>query len=331
MGGKVLDMTQARSTTRAGCSIDCLVCLGGGGTQKNALRLSAAGLHVVTLPKTIDNDVGRDRHTFGFDTALGIATEAIDRLHTTATSHQRPSWRDHGSHAGWLTLGSGIAGGADVVLIPEIPYDPRRVSEHLLERGRAGKRFSIIAVAEGALSVEEARPPVRTRAGPGAQGQEGRPQGRPKDGHKAAQGEGRRPRRGQGRRSRGDRSRPPQSPPRPGDRRGHRVESITHRPGAKASRLARHLQKLTGTEARVTPSAMSSAAASRPGRPPACTRLGARPLDAGRRRVQRHGRRSRRPLRARAAREVAGKTNPVPPDHPWIDTARKVGTCLGDL
>ena len=138
--------------------LDCLVCLGGGGTQKNAMHLMQNGLNVMTLPKTIDNDVFGTDYTFGYDTALNIASEAIDRLHTTATSHHRLIVCEiMGHNSGWLTLGAGIAGGADVILIPEIPYSLEAVAEHLRERRRGGKKFSIIAVAEGAHSVEEAR------------------------------------------------------------------------------------------------------------------------------------------------------------------------------
>ena len=153
IGHKVVDMTAAAVDTYRRHRLDCLVCLGGGGTQKNALRLAKAGLDVVTLPKTIDNDVAGTDITFGFDTAMQIATEAIDRLHSTATSHNRIIVVEiMGHRAGWLALGSGLAGGADVVLIPEIPYDIGRVAEAIATRSRAGKHFSIVAVAEGAMS-----------------------------------------------------------------------------------------------------------------------------------------------------------------------------------
>ncbi|MCJ7549467.1 MAG: ATP-dependent 6-phosphofructokinase, partial [Anaerolineae bacterium] len=137
--------------------LDCLVCLGGGGTHKNALRLMKEGLNIITLPKTIDNDVWGTDRTFGFDTAMAIATEAIDRLHSTAESHHRVIVVEiMGHNAGWLTLGAGMAGGADVILIPEIPYDVEKVAEAVLHRSYAGKRFSIIAMSEGAMTVEEA-------------------------------------------------------------------------------------------------------------------------------------------------------------------------------
>jgi phosphofructokinase-like protein len=156
VGGRTMDMSDVAVDTYHRHHLDVLVCLGGGGTQKNAYRLQKKGLNVITLPKTIDNDVWGTDVTFGFDTAMGIATEAIDRLHTTAESHHRIIVVEiMGHNAGWLTLGAGIAGGADVILIPEIPYDIESVADAVLSRSRAGKRFSIIAMAEGALSAQE--------------------------------------------------------------------------------------------------------------------------------------------------------------------------------
>ena len=111
------------------------------------------GLNIITLPKTIDNDIAETDVSFGFDTALQIATEAIDRLHSTATSHHRIIVVEiMGHRAGWLTLGAGIAGGADVILIPEVPYRIESVSRAIIDRMKAGKRFSIVTVAEGAMS-----------------------------------------------------------------------------------------------------------------------------------------------------------------------------------
>ncbi len=153
MGDKVMDMTDVAVANARQNHIDCLVCLGGNGTQKNAMRLHHAGLDVLTLPKTIDNDVAGTDITFGFDSSMAVATEAIDRLHTTASSHHRAIVCEiMGHRAGWLALGAGIAGGADVILIPEIPYDLSHVVEHLRARRHHSKRFSIIAVAEGATS-----------------------------------------------------------------------------------------------------------------------------------------------------------------------------------
>jgi len=134
-----------------------MVCIGGGGTHKNALKLIKKGLNIVTLPKTIDNDVGCTDVTIGFNTALGIATDAIDQLHSTAHSHHHIIVAEiMGHRAGWLALGAGIGGGADVILIPEIPYSVNKVVEAINLRSKHGLNFSIGAVAEGALSVEQA-------------------------------------------------------------------------------------------------------------------------------------------------------------------------------
>lgn len=155
IGGKEMDMTDVILDNYKRHNLDALVCLGGGGTAKNAYHLSQHGMNVITLPKTIDNDVAMTDITFGFDTALTIATEAIDRLHSTAHSHHRIIVVEvMGHNAGWLTLGAGIAGGADVVLIPEIPYDVEKIAESVSQRRRSGKHFSIVAVSEGAMSTD---------------------------------------------------------------------------------------------------------------------------------------------------------------------------------
>ncbi len=155
MGGKIMDMTDAAVETYHKHHLDALVCIGGGGTQKNAYHLQRAGLNVITLPKTIDNDVALTDVSFGFDTAVGIATEAIDRLHSTAMSHGRIIVVEvMGHRAGWLALAAGIAGGADALLIPEIPFSIEAVAEALKRRSRSGKKFSIVVVAEGAMSKE---------------------------------------------------------------------------------------------------------------------------------------------------------------------------------
>jgi 6-phosphofructokinase 1 len=130
--------------------LDCLVCIGGNGTMKTAFRLADEGLNVVGVPKTIDNDVWGTEETFGFDSALSIATEAIDRIHTTANSHKRVMVVEvMGHHAGWLALYSGIAGGGDVILIPEIPFNEEYLAEYLHKRSKSGKPYSIVVVAEG--------------------------------------------------------------------------------------------------------------------------------------------------------------------------------------
>ncbi len=137
--------------------LDCLVVLGGNGTHKTANLLSQKGLNVIGLPKTIDNDLYGTDVTFGFHSAVDIATGVIDRIHSTAQSHGRVMIIELMGHdAGWLTLYAGIAGGADVILIPELPYSIDRVIEKLHEREKEGKKFSIVAVAEGAMTKDEA-------------------------------------------------------------------------------------------------------------------------------------------------------------------------------
>jgi ATP-dependent phosphofructokinase / diphosphate-dependent phosphofructokinase len=157
VAGKLRDMTDVIVDNYRKHHLDALVCLGGGGTQKNAYHLMKQGLNVITLPKTIDNDVVGTDVSFGYDTALGIATEAIDRLHSTAHSHHRILILElMGNKAGWLALGAGIAGGADVILIPEIPYDVKKVAAAILRRSHNGQGFSIVAMAEGAVSLQAA-------------------------------------------------------------------------------------------------------------------------------------------------------------------------------
>ncbi len=135
--------------------LDCLVCIGGNGTQKTAYQLSQLGLNVIGIPKTIDNDVWGTDVTFGFDTAVDIATEAIDRLHSTASSHKRVMVIElMGHHAGWITLYAGMAGGADVILLPELGFDIHKVNKAILERAKRDKPYSIIAIAEG-LEIED--------------------------------------------------------------------------------------------------------------------------------------------------------------------------------
>lgn len=131
--------------------IDCLVCIGGDGTLSIAHRLYKDGVPIIGVPKTIDNDIKETDITFGFDSAVTIATEAIDRLHTTAQSHHRIMIIEvMGRRAGWIALYAGVAGGGDIILIPEMPYNINVIAEKVRERNKRGKRFSIIVVAEGA-------------------------------------------------------------------------------------------------------------------------------------------------------------------------------------
>lgn len=272
--------------------LDGLVLLGGGGTAKNAMRLAEAGLNVITLPKTIDNDIACTDTTFGFATAMEIATEAIDRLHSTAHSHHRIILTEiMGHRAGWLTLGAGIAGGADIILLPEIPYSVDSVAEAVKLRTSRGSNFSVVAVAEGArdrsdaadyeaaqLLVKAAKTPESTRAAKA---------------HLA------------------------------------HVEDLQREHTFK---LARELEAATGLESRVTilgyvqrggtPCATDRLLA---------TRLGTAAADAvarGEFGVMVAARGENTELVPLA--EVAGKVKLVPLYHEWIEAARKLGTGLGE-
>jgi 6-phosphofructokinase 1 len=292
IGGKAQDMTDAIVDTYQRHHLDALVCLGGGGTQKNALRLKRAGLNVVTLPKTIDNDVACTDTTFGFDTALSIATEAVDRLHSTATSHDRVIVVEiMGHRAGWLALGAGIAGGADVILLPEIPYRTELVAEAIKARAKRGKRFSIVAVAEGAMTVEQ--------AGKVAELVTRKEEAQDKQDKKQASTELAR----------------------------FHEEHVGH-----TMQLTAQLEELTGVESRLTilghlqrggtPTAADRLLATRLGT--ACTELLQRQVYGVLLAARGDG------VEPVPLEEVAGKKKLVPQDHPWIQSARLVGTCLGD-
>ena len=292
MGGKTLDMTDAIVETYEKHHLDVLVCLGGGGTQKNAFRLMKHGVNVVTLPKTIDNDVAMTDITFGFDTALGIATEAIDRLHSTAHSHHRIIVVEvMGHNTGWLTLGSGIAGGADVILIPEIPYDIESVAKAIKRRSRGGKSFSIVAVAEGAVSKEDA--PALQKA------REQKKDAKDKSEKKKA---------------------------------AAKLDELEKKHMGNTIRLSEQLEELTGLEARMTilghvqrggtPSAADRLLATRLGT--ACARLIHDGVSGVMVAAKGEGT-GTVPLE-----QVVGKRKMVPLDHPWLESARLVGTNLGD-
>ena len=296
MGGQVMDMTEVAVSNYRKLTLDCLVCLGGNGTQKNALRLhEKGGINVLTLPKTIDNDVAETDITFGFDSAMSIATEAIDRLHTTATSHHRIIVCEIMGHsAGWLCLGAGIAGGADVILIPELPYDLEVVAQSLQRRQRSGKRFSIIAAAEGIVTVEQAKARAKAIA-----------KGRKPDMEVTIAHTIRTKTEGE----------------------IHLVQEPV------ASRLARRLQQITGVEARVTslghvqrggpPSAFDRLL---------CTRLGTKAGEL----LAQHRYNVMVGIKGNQCVPIplvkaAGSKRIVPVDHPWIRTARLVETCMGDV
>ena len=157
-----LDKVEAMKSTYRKLGLDCLVILGGNGTQKTANLLREEGLNIIHLPKTIDNDIYGTDVTFGFQSAINIATETIDCIHTTAASHNRVFIVEVMGHkVGWVTLHAGIAGGADIILLPEIPYDVDNVVRAIKSRTEAGKHFTIIAVAEGAITKEDAALPKK--------------------------------------------------------------------------------------------------------------------------------------------------------------------------
>lgn len=155
---------EAMKSTYKSLKLDCLVVLGGNGSTKTANLLSEEGLNVISMPKTIDNDLYGTDITFGFQSAVNIATNVIDCIHTTADSHGRVFIVEIMGHkVGWLTLYAGLGGGADIILIPEIPYDLKKVCKMIKKRSEAGKRFSILAVAEGAIPKEIAKLPKDER------------------------------------------------------------------------------------------------------------------------------------------------------------------------
>src|SRR5205809_540410 len=157
--GETVDLTPRAVETYNRLGLDCLVCLGGNGTHKVAYSLVKSGLNIIGLPKTIDNDLVETDMTFGYDSAVTTAAQALDRLYSTAEAHLRVMVIELMGHkAGWLTLAAGLAGGADIILIPEISYDLDSICQHLTERRRRGKWFSIVAVAEGAAPKPRVAP-----------------------------------------------------------------------------------------------------------------------------------------------------------------------------
>jgi 6-phosphofructokinase 1 len=292
VGGKLMDMRDVMVDTYKKHHLDVLVCLGGGGTQKNALQLVRKGLNIITLPKTIDNDVAMTDVTFGFDTALAIATEAIDRLHSTAHSHHRIIVVEiMGHNTGWLALGAGVAGGADVILIPEIPYDIEKVVEAIRRRRHSGKSFSIVAVSEGALSKQNATALKKT--------QDRKNKAKTKEDKRKVKAA---------------------------------LTAIEALQADSTLRLSRQLEELTGLESRVTilgylqrggaPSAADRLLATRLGTE--CAAL----INEGIYGVMVAARGDS--TEAVPLVEIVGKRKSVPLDHPWIESARRVGTNMGD-
>ena len=291
-GGEPQDMVPVVAENYRALGLDALIMLGGGGTAKNAMRLVDAGLNVVHLPKTIDNDIAETDTTFGFATATEIATDAVDRVHSTAHSHHRIILTEiMGHRAGWLTLAAGIAGGADIILIPEVPYTIESVAATIRRRTAHGSSFSVVAVAEGARDVEDtadyeaAQLLVKSARTPEAR--------------RAAK---------------------------------QHLANVEDAQREHTFKLARELEAATGLETRVTilgyvqrggtPCAADRLLA---------TRLGAAAADLvarGEYGVMVAARGDDAvpvPLS-----DVAGKVKLVPPDHAWIQAARQVGTGLGD-
>ncbi|UCG27842.1 MAG: 6-phosphofructokinase [Bacteroidales bacterium] len=292
LGGNTVDMTNVIAENYHSHHLDVLVCLGGGGTAKNAYKLHQKGLNVITLPKTIDNDIFGTDVSFGFDTALHIAVEAIDRLHSTAHSHHRIIVVEiMGHRAGWLALGAGVAGGADAILIPEIPYDINVVAESILSRSRRGKRFSIVAIAEGAVSKEfaEKRNTLENELD--------------KEKEKAKR-----------------------------NRLKRELKDLEVQHAGNTLKLSQELEKLTGLESRLT----ILGHLQRGGTPSAAdrllaTRLGTACVDSIREgifgvMIAARGDHSKPvPLD-----KVVNKLKLVPSDHPWVLSARDLGTSFGD-
>jgi 6-phosphofructokinase 1 len=315
VGDQVMDMTGAMIETYRKHNLDALVCLGGGGTQKNAHYLMRQGLNVITLPKTIDNDVWGTDMTFGFDTALGIATEAIDRLHSTAHSHHRIIVVElMGHNAGWLALGAGIAGGADVILIPELPYDIEVVAEAIKARKSRGSGFSIVAVSEGALSIEDARA-LREAETRKAATKAAAKNGKGADSAKA------------GETTKKDKKKKKAETPMVLPVSGEEIESKD-----RTLALSRRLEALTGLESRVT----ILGHLQRGGTPSAADRLLATRLGSACAAYIQQGTfgvmvaACGDGAEAVPLDEVVGKRKTVPLDHEWIKTARDIGVCLGD-
>ena len=306
IAGKLKDMTEVIVENYHRHHLDALVCLGGGGTQKNAYHLMKQGLNVITLPKTIDNDVAMTDVSFGYDTALGIATEAIDRLHSTAHSHHRILVLElMGNKAGWLALGAGIAGGADVILIPEIPYDVNQVAAAIMRRSHNGQGFSIVAMAEGAVSREAAAKLAEVEKNKGSKKKEQKEQKEQKV-----------------QKERKERK----------EQKQQIQDKFADSGPGNSLHLAQRLEELTGLESRLTilgylqrggtPSAGDRLLATRLGT--ACADL----INKGEFGVMVAARGDG--VKPVPLKDIVGKRRTVPLDHDWIESARSVHTSFGD-
>jgi 6-phosphofructokinase 1 len=309
IGGKTMDMTDVMVENYHRHHLDALVCLGGGGTAKNAYHLSQYGVNVVCLPKTIDNDVSGTEVTFGFDTALNIATEAIDRLHSTAHSHHRIIVCEiMGHNTGWLALGAGIAGGADVILIPEIPFNTEIVAESILRRSRGGKRFSIVAVSEGAMTEDIANALAEAKA---------RRVAARADKEKYTEA--------------GDNAKRKEAKSREKQAKAD-IERIEAERAKSTVTLTKELEKRTGLESRVT----ILGHVQRGGVPSPADRLLATRLGTAAAQFIADGHygimvgSKGDGAIAIPLEEIVGKRKNVPVDHPWVESARNLDICLGD-
>ena len=307
IGGKTRNMMDVMVENYRKHDLAALVCMGGGGTAKNAWRLSREGINVVCLPKTIDNDVSGTDVTFGFDTALNIASEAIDRLHSTAHSHHRIIVCEiMGHNTGWLALGAGLAGGADVILIPEIPFNTEVIAQSIRARSRGGKRFSIVAVSEGAMTERIGKKFHDANARLAKAEVELKACSDDKAKIKAA-------------RQRRKRARA-------------EIRAIEKERSGGTLLLTDELEKLTGLESRVT----ILGHVQRGGVPSPADRLLATRLGTAAANFIAAGETNilvgiqGDSAAAVPLEDVVGKRKNVPLDHPWLNTARDLEICLGD-
>ncbi|HXG11444.1 MAG TPA: ATP-dependent 6-phosphofructokinase [Gemmataceae bacterium] len=310
--GQTVDLTSRAVETYHRLGLDCLVCLGGNGTHKVAYNLMQHGLNVLGLPKTIDNDLVETDTTFGHDSAVATAAEAIDRLHSTAEAHLRVMVIELMGHkAGWLTLAAGLAGGADIILIPEIPYDLDSICQHLTERRRRGKWFSIVAVAEGAVPRRSGKPiaaAVELAAVAAREGKKDKKKSKrdAKDG-KAKAGP------------------PPAS-------NGNEAGLDDAGDGRASSLVAKAISRRLGMDTRVTVLGHLQ----RGGVPTASDRILATRFGTHAAELLAQGKYNRMvclkgsEVTSVPIELVAGKLKLVPPDHPLLRAARRVGTNFGD-
>ena len=308
IGGKTRNMMDVMVENYNRHDLAALVCLGGGGTAKNAWRLAQEGVNVICLPKTIDNDVSGTDVTFGFDTALGIASEAIDRLHSTAHSHHRIIVCEiMGHNTGWLALGAGLAGGADVILIPEIPFNIDVIAESIRERSRGGKRFSIVAVSEGAMTQQVGKKLHDARARLAEASTEMQDNGADKEKSQAAKQRRKKAR--------------------------EQIAAVNKERSGSTLLLTNELEKRTGLESRVT----ILGHVQRGGVPSPVDRLLATRLGTAAANFIAEGQSNilvginGNDVQAVPLKDIVGVRKNVPLDHPWLKTARDLEICLGDV